>query len=149
MGWKVAIGVLTLALASFADETNRVKTIEKGAFSGIQQPLQVVVTNKTQWAELWEKHTAKKLPKSPPPEINFAKESVIVVTAGRKNTGGYSVEISDVRRSGVKTEVLVSSQQPKPGGFNIQALTAPFHFVEVPKIEGETKFTTVESKQGG
>ncbi len=113
MGWKLAIGAFVLAFTLFAEEAPRLKTLEKGNFSGIQEPLQLVVTNKAQWDELWAKHTAQKIPKTPAPEINFSKHSVLFVAAGRKNTGGYSVEITDVRRIGDKTEVLVTSKEPK------------------------------------
>jgi hypothetical protein len=149
MGWKSAIGALFMGIILHAAEPERLKTIDKGAFSGIQEPLRVVVTNKTQRAELWTKHIARKQPKAPPPDVDFEKESVIFVALGRKNTGGYSIEITDVRHSGKKTEVVVATRQPKEGGFNIQALTAPFHIVEVPKIEGSVKFTTAENKNGG
>ena len=149
MGWKKAVGVCLLVMASSAEETNQFKTLEKGNFSGIQQPLQVVVTNKTQWEELWAKHTAQKIPKQLPPEIDFTKASVIVVAAGRKNTGGYSIEIADLRRADGKTEVIVSEKQPKPGGFNIQALTAPFHIIQVPRVEGKVNFRSAENKKGG
>jgi hypothetical protein len=148
MGWKIVIALLLAAVTSSAEDTNRLKTLGKGAFSGIQEAVQVVVTNQTQWAELWQKHTAQKTPKPPPPEVDFSKETILFVASGKKTTGGYSVEISDVRRAEGKTEVVVTSKEPKPGGFNIQALTAPFHIVAVPRIEGEVKFKTTENKKG-
>jgi hypothetical protein len=137
MGWKLAMGVFLLGVTAFAAD---LKTIDKGAFSGVDKPLQVVVTNKTQWAELWQKHTANKLPKTPPPQVDFNKESVIFVTSGQKNTAGYSVEITDVRREKGQTEIVVSTKEPKPGALVAEALSAPFHIVELPRIEGEVKF---------
>ena len=137
MGWKLLLGVLLVGMTVFAEE---IRTIGKGAFSAIDQPLQVVVTNKTQWAELWAKHTANKLPKPEPPEIDFGKNSLIMVTAGRKNTGGYMIDVTDVRRSKDKTEIVVASKGPKEGALTIQALTAPFHIVEVARIEGPFTF---------
>ena len=139
MGWKLVIGVLLVGMTAFADE---IKTIGKGAFGAVDQPLQVVVTNKTQWADLWTKHIADKLPKPEPPEIDFSKHSVIFVSAGRKTTGGYTIEVTDVRRSKDKTEIVVTTKGPKEGGLTIQALTAPFHIVEVARIEGSFNFTT-------
>src|SRR5262245_60705390 len=106
MGRKLVIGMLLVGMTAFAED---IKTIGKGAFSAIDQPLQVVVTNRTQWAELWAKHTADKLPRPEPPEIDFTKKNVILVTAGRKNTGGYTIEVTDVRRSKDKTEIVVAS----------------------------------------
>jgi hypothetical protein len=138
MGWKLVIGVLLVGMTALAEE---IKTIGKGAFGAIDQPLQVVVTNKTQWAELWAKHTANKLPKPEPPDIDFNKKSVVFVSAGRKTTGGYTVEITEVRRSNEKTEIVVTAKGPKEGALTIQALTAPFHVVEVARIEGRFTFT--------
>jgi hypothetical protein len=137
MGWKLAIVVFLLGMTGFAAD---LKTIDKGAFSGIDKPLQVVVTNKTQWAELWQKHTANQLPKPPPPEIDFSKKSVIIVASGQKNTAGYSIEVTDVRQRKGETEVVVSTKEPKPGTLVAEALSAPFHIVEVPRIQGEVKF---------
>lgn len=140
MGWRIIVGLLLLAVSTLGAESTDLKTIEKGVFSGIQEPVRVVVTNQTQWTELWAKHNAQKLPTPPLPEIDFDKQSVIFVGAGRKNTGGYSIEVRDVRKVDDHTEVLVATHEPKPGGLTIQALTAPFHIVKVPRIEGEVKF---------
>jgi hypothetical protein len=137
MGWKLVIGLLLVAMTTFAEE---IKTIGQGAFGAIDQPLQTVVTNKTQWAELWAKHTANKLPKPELPEIDFNKNSVVLVSAGRKTTGGYTIEITNVRRSKEKTEIVVTAKGPKEGALTIQALTAPFHIVEVARIEGPFTF---------
>lgn len=112
----------------------------KGNFSGIQEPAQMVVTNATQWAEIWAKHSAQKRPAEPVPEIDFEKETVLFVALGQKRTGGYAVEIAEVKRMEGKVEVLVKTRKPKPGGFQLQALTAPFHAVAVPKISGAVKF---------
>ncbi len=139
MGWKLVTGALLLAgMTAFAEE---IKTIQKGAFGGIDQPLQEVVTNKTQWADLWGRHTAGKFPKPEPPEIDFNKSSVIFVSAGRKTTGGYTIEVTEVRRTRDKTEIIVTSKSPKEGALTIQALTAPFDIVEVSRIAGPFIFT--------
>lgn len=149
-GWKLALcALLFMSIHPEASETNAIKTIARGAFSGIQEPKQVVVTNQAQWDELWEKHMARNDPKKPAPEVDFSKQTVLFVSAGQKRTGGYSVEISDVRQVDDKTEVTVTTKEPKAGGFNIQALTAPFHIVAVPKINGEVRFRPNEKRAGG
>lgn len=118
------------------------RTIGKGAFSGIQETMEVVITNQTQWADIWNKHSARKTPVDAPPEVDFQKESVIFVALGQKRTGGYAVEIAGLQRANDKTEIMVKTRAPKPGGFQLQALSAPFHIVVVPKIDGTVKFTT-------
>ncbi len=146
--WKLLAGLLFLGVASFGMETNQFRTIGKGAFSAIQEPLQVIVTNQTQWAELWQKHSAQKLPPPPLPEIDFSKETVIFVGLGRKNTGGYAIQVTAIKCGEGKTEVVVATREPKPGGLNLQSLTAPFHIVAAPRIEGAVAFKAAENKKG-
>ena len=134
-----AAGLLLWGAAQAA-ETNVMRTIFKGTFSGIQEESQVVVTNRAGFEKLWKQHSLKFEPKEPAPEVDFAKETVLAVSLGQKRTGGFSVEISDIRRAGEKTLVLVKPRSPKQGGFTIQALTAPIHMVAVPKIEGKVEF---------
>jgi hypothetical protein len=155
MGWKQLICLMALSFVNIAAadtnahshavktaEAKDVKVIAKGAFSGIQEPKQIVVTNATQWAELWQKHSVKREPKPQPPEIDFSKQTVLFVSLGEKHTGGYGVEIADVKKENGKTEVTVKTKSPKPGGFQIQAITAPFVIVAIPKVEGEVQFKT-------
>ena len=59
MGWKLAIGLFLVGMTGFAAD---LKTIDKGAFGGIDKPLQVVVTNKTQWASFGKSILRTKCP---------------------------------------------------------------------------------------
>jgi hypothetical protein len=121
-------------------EPEKMRTIGKGNFSGIQEATQLVVTNAAQWTEVWRKHSARKIPTEKAPEVDFEKETVIFVALGQKATGGHSAEISEVKSIDSKTEVLVKARAPRPGGIQLQAISAPFHAVAVPKISGEVEF---------
>ena len=118
------------------------RTIAKGAFSGYQQPAHLVITNETQWAEVWKKHSAQEKPARPLPKVDFDKETVLFVALGQKTSGGHSVEISRIADIAGKTAVFLSSRAPKPGGIQLQSLTAPFHIVAVPKVKGPFMFTS-------
>lgn len=131
---------LFLCVAAPAAETNAVRTIFKGNFSGLQEEKQLVITNRADWEALWKQHGARKEPKDPPPKVDFEKESVIVAAQGQKRSGGYSIEIADVRRAADKTEILIRTKSPKPGALTIQALTAPIHIAAVPRIQGKVQF---------
>jgi hypothetical protein len=150
MRWTVLVcALIFMSLNTESAETNRIRTLARGAFSGIQEAQHLVITNRAQWTDLWEKHMARNDPKKPAPEVDFSKETVLFVCAGQKRSGGYTIEIRDVREVNGKTEVLVTSKEPKPGGFNISALTAPFQIVAVPRITGEVKFVEAGKKAGG
>lgn len=143
MGRKLQLCLLLLGggiLFAADGEGTRMKVIAKGAFSGIQEPKQIVVTNQTQWAEIWQKHNVRNEPKTPPPEIDFSKQSILFISLGQKRTGGYGVEINDIQKKEGKTEILIQTTSPKPGGFQLQALSAPFVIVATAKIEGPVEF---------
>ena len=72
---------------------------------------------------------------------------VIVVTMGTKRTGGYSIEIVGAGPAGKKLKVSVKQTSPAPGAMTIQALTAPFHFVAVPRNELEPEFVEAAPAQ--
>jgi hypothetical protein len=124
----------------------KIRTVAQGNFSGVQTPTQIAVTNATQWQELWAKHSAQRKPAENAPEINFDQETVLFAALGRRNTGGYKIEIADVKRTGDTTEAVVNIHAPKAGGIRLQALTAPFHIVAIPKVNGPVKFKVVESE---
>jgi hypothetical protein len=136
-----ALIVLTFMITTMnAADPIKLRTIEQGNFSGVQTAAQLVVTNSIQWQELWAKHSAQKVPVGKAPEINFDQETILFVALGRQSTGGHKIEIAEVKPTRDKTEVFVRSTAPRPGGFRLQALSAPFHIVAVPKITKPVKF---------
>ena len=140
-----AIGAL-LALGLFAgvtangEDSKTIRTIAKGAFSGIQEPRQEVITDRKNWEQFWSKHSRLTKPAAPLPEIDFAKQMVVAVTMGMKRTGGYSVEIMSVTPGDGKLRITIKQGSPPPGAITIQSLTAPFHFVAAPKSDLKPEF---------
>lgn len=132
--WLVALAGVSAA------EPVKMRTVAQGNFSGVQVATQLVVTNSTQWQKLWKEHSAQRIPAEPAPEINFEKETILFVAAGRKRSGGHQIEIAKINPREEETEVIVKTRSPKPGGIQLQALTAPFHVVAVPKMQGKVKF---------
>ena len=131
-----------------AAEPIKIRTLSQGNFSGIQTASEIVVTNAGQWAELWTKHSAQRTPQENSPSADFEKETILFVALGSKPTGGHRVEIAEVRQTGDKTEVLVKIRAPQPGGFSIQALTAPYHVVAIPKVKGPVTFRKEQAPPG-
>jgi hypothetical protein len=117
-----------------------IRSLAKGAFSGIQEARQEVVKDRAAWEKIWAQHNANTTRAVPLPEVNFSKEMVVVATMGTKRTGGYSVEIVRAEPRGKKLRIGVQQTSPPPGAMTIQALTAPFHFVAVPRRDLELEF---------
>ena len=124
-----------------------IRTLVKGAFSGIQEPTQQIIRDKTIWDKTWAKHSANSKTAGKMPEVDFSKEMVIFVTMGRKSTGGYSIQVTKVEPIGEKLRITVSRTAPPAGAMTIQALTAPFQIVAVPKSDLSPEFVETEIKK--
>ena len=70
--------------------------------------------------------------------IDWDKQMLVVVTAGTKPTGGYKVEVKDVKtKDGTMT---VTYKVTPPDGFATQAFTHPGTVVLVPAHKGKVVF---------
>jgi hypothetical protein len=133
-------------IANAADE-KAVRTLSKGAFSGISQAKQEVIKDQPTWEKFWAKHNVAMKPSAQLPKVDFSKEMVIAVTLGKKTSGGYSIEIMAVEPTASALKISVKRTSPAPGAIVITALTAPFHFVAVPKSDLKPQF--VDAKDDG
>jgi hypothetical protein len=106
-----------------------VQTIAKGYRSGVREPLQTIARNQAEWDSLWKKHSVEKNP-PPPPFIDFKRQIVVAVFLGEKPTGGYDVEIIRAEQSDGALVLHYREKSPLPG-IAIQALTQPFHIIQV------------------
>ena len=140
------VTLLGCATATGADPST-LRSLGKGGFSGIGEAKQEVIKDKAAWEKLWTEHSKPTRNASPVPEVDFSKEMVIVATLGTKRTGGYSVEIVSAEPAGKKLRVAVKQASPPPGALAIQALTAPFHFVAVPRSDLEVEFVDAKPSQ--
>lgn len=121
-----------------------IRSLAKGGFSGIRDAKQEVVRSADHWEKLWKQHAAAVGAAGKVPAVNFPKEMVIAVTMGTKRTGGYTIEIVRVEAAGKSLKVFLKRTSPPPGAMTIQALTAPFHFIAVPKSDLKPEFVEVK-----
>ncbi len=134
-------------MAQSEPKSNSLHNLAKGAFSGMTEARQEVITNRSAWERVWAKHTVRSFPPQKLPEIDFRKQMVIVVTLGQKPTGGFALEIMSVVEAADRLQITVKSTTPRSGAMTIQALTAPFHFVAVPRSDLKPQF--IEAKSAG
>ena len=126
-------------------ETLPIRTVAKGAFSGLTEAKEQIIKNQKEWQEVWPKLSARLRDGAKVPEVDFAKEMLVLVSMGEQRTGGYNIEISKVEISEDKLKVHVNRREPASGGFNLQVLTAPFHVVAVPKNNLKAQFLKMKS----
>lgn len=72
--------------------------------------------------------------------IDFDKQALVVIAVGERNTGGYSVQITDVVAEGGKVKVKWKEKTPPPGGFTIQVITYPGVAALIEKDKGAIVF---------
>jgi hypothetical protein len=79
--------------------------------------------------------------------IDWKKQMVVVASGGTKTTGGYSVEITDLKEKDGVLTVHWKLHTPKPGSPVTQAITHPAQAVLVERFEGKTVFDPPAPKQ--
>jgi hypothetical protein len=88
-----------------------------------------LITDGAGWRRAWEVVGAGR----PLPDVSFDTRAVVVAYQGQKPSGGYSIEITDIKRTGTVLAVTVSERRPASGSFTTQALTSPFVAVSIPR----------------
>ena len=89
-----------------------------------------LITNEADWQRVW---ALLGTTDRPAPEVNFATRAVLVVFQGRQPTGGYSIEVAEIRRDGTVLAVKVNERGPAFGDVTTQVITSPFVAVSVPR----------------
>lgn len=118
---------------------------QKGAFCGIRTPRSLVVRDAAAWDKLWKEHLGGR--ELPLPTVDFKKHDVVAVYAGSKNTGGFAIEIAEIKRGKTDAEVHAVLTKPGKGSIVTQAFTSPFALRAVPKLPAKVKFTVTEKER--
>ncbi|MCP1728011.1 hypothetical protein J2T60_002011 [Natronospira proteinivora] len=76
------------------------------------------------------------------PAVDFDQSMVVAIFMGERRTGGYSVQVDEVRQDGDDIMVQVIMEEPGEGCMTTQAITRPFQLVLLPQLDGEVRFQT-------
>lgn len=134
----VALGLLAIAVGSFAivyddlfappQDSVVFREIAQGARAAQTERKNYLITSATDYALLWRILDTS----SEPPEIDFEKESVIAVFAGRQSTAGHDIRVERIE-DGVVRKVYLTLTRPNENCLTAQMLTEPYQVVVVPK----------------
>lgn len=109
------------------------RVIDKGAYGadssgGSSGPAAVAVaTDAASYANLWARFAGH----GEPPNVDFAKDSVIFLSLGTRRSGGFSVEPQQVSQDGDIVVIAAKATTPAPGAIVTMAFTAPYAVVTV------------------
>jgi uncharacterized protein (DUF885 family) len=132
------------------DQTSVVdfSVVAYGAYSAHEGGRAVeLVTDDAGWRRAWGSIGGGR----PLPDVNFNTRAVVVAYQGQKPTGGYSIEIGEIKRDGTVLAVSVRERRPAFGDVTTQALTSPFVAVSVPRPAAGTtvRFADAGANTGG
>lgn len=113
------------------------RTLATGAYAAVQPeaPQAIAVTSEADFARVWDQTVGRGAPR---PSVDFASESVVILLAGSKPSGGYSVEPRGARLDGNVLVVDAQIKSPPPDAIVTMALTSPWAAIAV-----DGKFETV------
>ena len=101
----------------------------------------IVISSKSEWfLFLLKIDVTEKLSKNLKNSINFSKETIVVVVDKVRNTGGFSIEIIEVRTEAKGLLIKVKSTGPEAFEMVTMAVMQPYHIVKIKNTNKEIKF---------
>ena len=88
-----------------------------------------LITDEAAWRRAWETIGGGR----PVPDVSFDTRAVVVAYQGQQRTGGYSVEITGIKRVGTVLAISVNERRPASGDVTTQVITSPFVAVSIPR----------------
>jgi hypothetical protein len=88
-----------------------------------------LIADEAAWRRAWETIGGGR----PLPDVSFDTRAVVVAYQGEQQTGGYSVEITGIKRTGTVLAVSVNERRPVSGSLTTQVITSPFVAVSIPR----------------
>jgi hypothetical protein len=114
-------------------------------YSGMEERARLVVESADAWQAAWSRMHQGTAPSPAAPEIDFAREVVVVAAMGGRPTGGYSIEVSAAARQGGETTVRVVETSPARSCVVTQAITTPVDAVRLPRTALPVVFSEVQA----
>lgn len=108
----------------------QVETLERGMMGPYQGEAEVLISTPEEWTGTMDEYAAQGELLGVPstPQVDWKNQAVVLVSMGRHNTMGWSVEVAGATRKGNKLILDVVKTQPS-GGSRIQSMCAPYHLV--------------------
>ena len=130
--------LVTAVLGCAATSPNAtMRTLATGSYAAVkpESPQAVAITSADEYATIWEQTLGGNAQR---PEVDFGKESVVILLAGSKPSGGYSVEPKSVRIEGDVLVVDAAIKPPPPDAIVTMAFTSPWAAIAVDNKQFKT-----------
>ena len=119
---------LSCATDSIGDDLE-LRSLATGSYASAQSESAraILVRSEAEYARVWKEDIGS----AERPPIDFDKESVVILLAGMRRSGGYSVEVRGVKSEGRVLVVDAIVKSPPPDAIVTMALTSPFAVIAV------------------
>jgi hypothetical protein len=122
-----------------------IATIATGSYANNSVAGQhLVIRDQTAFEEFWNKLYANREPMPALPDIDFDKKMILGAVSETKPTGGYSVRLTKAGIRHGQLGVKVEKGIPGSDCVTTQALSTPYHLVQVQKLDIPVEFYYVE-----
>jgi hypothetical protein len=108
--------------------------------SGLSEPRRELVRDEAAWARVWDLVYAGVTPRPAREAVDFSRQTLIVVAAGTRPTGGFAVAVRAVSARGDTLQVEVLESCPAPGAMVTAALTRPVTIVRLDAVASAAAF---------
>jgi len=95
------------------------------------QPRYVLISNEAALRQHWSAAHAAQLNPPAVPEVDFSRETVLALFMGSRPSGGYSIGLEGLSRTGNEYWADVRLSEPAADAITSQALTSPWQFVRI------------------
>jgi len=123
---KITTGTTTNSASEINNPALKYEILTESAYQGKEEKSFEVIDSDASLSKIYESINSEAVP-----EINFAKERVVALFLGGRNSGGYSVKIKSIEEREGKVYVSVEEIGPKPGEQVMMSLTNPFLIVKI------------------
>ena len=119
-----------VSCVSAGSEEVKMRNVKGGSYAtnGPDAPLAVVAFDDASMRSLWSRHVGNQ----EMPVIDFSQEAAVLLMAGTRSTGGWSVVPHSVSLDGDVLVVDAEIKGPPPGGMVTQVITHPWTVIAVP-----------------
>jgi hypothetical protein len=119
-------------------DSNDFSVILQGEYGGKEEKTHELITNNNDFINAIESFPITEEELSKLISIDFSQHNAIIVHAGQKNNGGYSITIDKIEMNGKELLVYVKESGPKIGENVTMALTNPYCLATIPKTKKVT-----------
>jgi len=93
------------------------------------------ITAQSEWDDFWSQHKADITPIPQQPSVDFAQYMVIAVIDNIHSSGGYFIEITQIKERLNRLAVFATRTEPGNGCVTAAVLTSPFHIVSLQRSD--------------